>query len=227
MHTWIQNCWVTAAKGSGVGSTASATAWRWHRRWRFHQRIRVWCAAVWCSVLQCVAVCCSALQCVAVCCSVLQCVAMRCSWHRRWRFQQRIRVWCAAVWCSVLQCVAVCCSALQYVAVCCSMLQCVAVCCSVLQCVVVGTRRRRLRSRIRLWCVAVCYISCRSVLQHSCAALVDTGCWGVLQLTSAMKFLRMDPGMGWLRLVGSIKLQVSFAEYSLFYRAFLQKRPII
>ena len=33
--------------------------------------------------------------------------------------------------------------------------------------------------------------------------------------------------IGWLRLVGSLKLQVSFAEYSLFCTAFLQKRPII
>jgi len=33
--------------------------------------------------------------------------------------------------------------------------------------------------------------------------------------------------MGWLRLVASLKLQVSFAEYHLFYRALLQKRPII
>jgi len=33
--------------------------------------------------------------------------------------------------------------------------------------------------------------------------------------------------MGWLRLVGSSKLQVSSAEYRLFYRDFLQKRPII
>jgi len=33
--------------------------------------------------------------------------------------------------------------------------------------------------------------------------------------------------MGWLRSVGSIKLQVSFPEYRLFYRALLQKRPII
>ena len=33
--------------------------------------------------------------------------------------------------------------------------------------------------------------------------------------------------MGWLRLVGSLKLLVSFAEYRLFYRALLQKRPII
>jgi len=34
-------------------------------------------------------------------------------------------------------------------------------------------------------------------------------------------------GMGWLRSVGSIKLLVSFAEYCLFCRALLQKRPII
>jgi len=33
--------------------------------------------------------------------------------------------------------------------------------------------------------------------------------------------------MGCLRLVGSFKLQVSFAEYSLFNRALLQKRPIL
>ena len=33
--------------------------------------------------------------------------------------------------------------------------------------------------------------------------------------------------MGWPRLVGSLKLRVSFAEYSLFYRAILQKRPVI
>ena len=33
--------------------------------------------------------------------------------------------------------------------------------------------------------------------------------------------------MGWLRLVGSLKWKVSFAEYRLFYRALLQKRPTI
>ena len=33
--------------------------------------------------------------------------------------------------------------------------------------------------------------------------------------------------MGWLRLVGSLKLQVSFAEYYLFYEALLQKRLMI
>jgi len=33
--------------------------------------------------------------------------------------------------------------------------------------------------------------------------------------------------MGWLLSVGSIKLYVSFAEYCLFNRALLQKRPVI
>ena len=33
--------------------------------------------------------------------------------------------------------------------------------------------------------------------------------------------------MRWTQLVGSLKLQVSFAEYCLFYRALLQKRHII
>ena len=33
--------------------------------------------------------------------------------------------------------------------------------------------------------------------------------------------------MGWLRLAGSLKLQVSLAEHSPFYRALLQKRPMI
>ena len=33
--------------------------------------------------------------------------------------------------------------------------------------------------------------------------------------------------MGWLRWVSFLKLQASFAEYPLFYRALLKKRPII
>jgi len=36
-----------------------------------------------------------------------------------------------------------------------------------------------------------------------------------------------EDGMGWLRLVGSLKLYVSSAEYRLFCRALLQKRPVI
>ena len=40
-------------------------------------------------------------------------------------------------------------------------------------------------------------------------------------------YFPLSTAMGWLRLVGSLKLYVSFAGYSLFYRALLQKRPII
>jgi len=36
-----------------------------------------------------------------------------------------------------------------------------------------------------------------------------------------------DVDMGWLRSVGSSKLYIFFAEYHLFYRALLQRRPII
>jgi len=41
------------------------------------------------------------------------------------------------------------------------------------------------------------------------------------------KFFKSQLAMRWLRLVGSLKLWVSFAEYRLFYRALLWKRPII
>ena len=40
-------------------------------------------------------------------------------------------------------------------------------------------------------------------------------------------YVGQDIRMGWLRLVGSLKLHVSFAEYRLLYRALLQKGPII
>ena len=39
--------------------------------------------------------------------------------------------------------------------------------------------------------------------------------------------VKVESYMGSLRLVGSLKLQVSFAEYSLFYKALLHKRLII
>ena len=44
---------------------------------------------------------------------------------------------------------------------------------------------------------------------------------------SSLGVVRVVQSMGWLRLVGSLKKQVSFAKYRLFYRALLQKRPII
>ena len=51
----------------------------------------------------------------------------------------------------------------------------------------------------------------------------------ILKETDLEKFSDTHPElpMGWLRSVGSIKSQVSFAEYRLFCRALLQMRPII
>jgi len=80
------------------------------------------------------------------------------------------------------------------------MLQYVAVCCSV------SRRVFRLAFSRKCLCVAV---SC-SMLQ----------CYSVLQCAEPLV-------MVWLRLVGSLKLRVSFAEYSLFNRTLLQKKPII
>jgi len=48
-----------------------------------------------------------------------------------------------------------------------------------------------------------------------------------ISLRHSVRSMCMQWLMEWLRLVGSSKLQVSFAEYSLFHRALLQKRPII
>jgi len=50
---------------------------------------------------------------------------------------------------------------------------------------------------------------------------------GTIHLSTDFGGLWRDTTMRWLQLVGSFKLQVSFAEYDLFYRALLQKRPII
>jgi len=46
-------------------------------------------------------------------------------------------------------------------------------------------------------------------------------------VTVAVTLYCINATMGWLRLIRSIKLQVSFAEYCPFYRALLQKRPLI
>ena len=42
------------------------------------------------------------------------------------------------------------------------------------------------------------------------------------QVSVNKKAGRAHRSVGWLRLVGSLKLYVSFAEYRLFYRALLQ-----
>jgi len=85
---------------------------------------------------------------------------------------------------------------------CCSVLQCVAVCCSVLQCVAVCCTAMLLLS-LSLYRVSSPSLSLCRVKTHTCSTT------------------------GWLRSVGSIKLQVSFAECSLSYRVLLRKRPIV
>jgi len=153
------------------------------------------------SVLQYVAVCCgmmrkrkesagrhSVLQFVAVCCCVLHFVAVCC--------RQRV-----AVCCSILHCVAVCCR--QCVAVCCSMmrkgtgsagrhfvLQCVAVCCSMLQCVAVYCSE--------LQHGATCRAKEMALLKGQQEDNFALQCDSVR--CSVFKY------MGWLRLVGSLKL---------------------
>ena len=87
---------------------------------------------------------------------------------------------------------------IQVQPVCCSLLQSVAVCCSLLQ------------------SAAVCCSLSQSVDHLDIAGLISE--WYVAH---------MNLGMVWLWSVGSIKLQVSFAEYCLFQRALLQKRAII
>ena len=67
--------------------------------------------------------------------------------------------------------------------------------------------------------VSVCMITYTYMLHtHTCiyTCMHEHACQQMLTITL----------IGWLRLVGSLKLQVSFAEYCIFYRALLQKRPI-
>ena len=191
-----------------------------------------------------------------VCCSVLHSIvcAYR-ETIKRWLLCCHTRLplmyYCVVMCCNVLQCVAVCCSVLQCVAVCCRAWRCrvlspfpyvylsyVAVCCSVLYNFVCAPRetfgrwlhcRHTRHSLMYIYRVLQCVAACCSVLQ--CV----TVCCNVLQcVTVCCHSLMYIPlifhphtHMGWLRLVGSIKSYDSSAEYSLFYRPLLQKRPII
>ena len=69
------------------------------------------------------------------------------------------------------------------------------------------------------------YIHTRVYMLHVCACVCI--CVPSKMTSLCMYTYRHVYDMGWLRSVGSIKLQVSFAEYSLFHRALLQKRPMI
>ena len=112
---------------------------------------------------------------------------------------------CVAVCCSVLQCVAVCCTAscnaVQGVTLCVPypVLQGVAVCCSVLQCVSTPTL----------------HVPC-PVFQgdKSCGA----------RHKAKYEICRLLQATEWLRLVGSLQLQVSFAKEPYKRNKILQKK---
>jgi len=110
--------------------------------------------------------------------------------------------------CSTLRYTAPHCTTLQHTAAHCSTLQNTAAHCNTLQCT--ATHRNATQHTA----------THRNTLQHTRCAMSS-------QLSKGIACSRYILAMGWLRLVGSIKLQVSFAEYCLLHRALLQKRPII
>jgi len=73
-------------------------------------------------------------------------------------------------------------------------------------------------------CVTELIYVCDIIYSYTTAATSRT--WPTTCF-SRRRWSVISPAIGWLRLVGSIKLQVSFAECCLFCRALLQKRPII
>jgi len=73
-------------------------------------------------------------------------------------------------------------------------------------------------------CVTELIYVCDIIYSYTTAATSRT--WPTTCF-SRRRWSVISPAVGWLRLVGSIKLQVSVAECCLFYRALLQKRPII
>jgi len=179
-------------------------------------------------------VCWAQMCCVAVCCSVLQCVAV---WYTSiytdlWIYILKLYVLSTDVLCcSVLQCVAVCCSVIYihiywsiniYLeTICvehrCVVLQCVAVCCSVIYIHIYWSMNIYLETIcVEHRCVCS-YMWLRQWVCHDAFMSVP---WRIYECD-------MTSGMGWLRFVGSLKIYVFFAEYPLFYRALLQKRPMV
>ena len=71
-------------------------------------------------------------------------------------------------------------------------------------------------------CVFVCVCTCMCVRVWMCMFVGERG-QAIFGRPDCLK----ERDMGWLRLVGSLKVQVSFAEFRLLYRALLQKRPIV
>jgi len=73
-----------------------------------------------------------------------------------------------------------------------------------------------------LVCMHVYIYACIHVYKYACIHVFMHAC-----MYNNMSRKCANVYMGWLRLVGSLQIQVSFAEYNLFNRALLQRRPII
>jgi len=108
----------------------------------------------------------------------------------------------------VLQCVAACCSVLQYVAVCCSVYA-RQMYTRLHSCVALGTASAYMvpHRHNTTFPTDVCTTARAYIVSHTAAYTCDT--YGVATVS------RID------------QIMVSFAEYCLFYRAVLQKRPMI
>jgi len=121
---------------------------------------------------------------------------------------------------------------LQCVAVCCSVLQCVTVCCSVLQCVAECCRECDERAPY-LMCITFPPVCLWSMIGLFCTTFVKEPYKRDHILQKRPIILSTIPNvyhllcMGWLRVLGSLNLYLSFAEYGLFCRALLQKRHMI
>ena len=115
----------------------------------------------------------------------------------------------------VLHCVALCCNVLQCVAVYCSVSQCVAACCSALQRVLPLRRNAHPQHQVLepicsavccsvLHCVVVCCSVLQSVTMRAAAAETEPPTMPGTRTNTATTWTRGR--MGWLRLVGSLKL---------------------
>jgi len=76
-------------------------------------------------------------------------------------------------------------------------------------------------------CVCLCQCLCLCYWQCECVCVLSVISVAQRSVCCSVRACVYCLFMGWLRLVGSLKSYVSFAEYRLFYRALLQKRPMI
>jgi len=193
-------------------------------------------------MLQRIATHCNALQHTTTHCSTLQpCHLGHCEHHLRLMLHIVMR-------CNALQHTATHCNTLQHTATHCNTLQHTATHCNTLQhtatfssrasrasleaCAAVLKSANQLHAHIHICvCVCVCVCTCAWESMHTytymcvCVCERERECVYAYSCAEVPKLIICS--MGLLHLVGSLKSKVSFAEYHLFNRALLQRRPII